>query len=66
MSSVEILLVRRPWQRPWGRRRGTREVLPFVTPRKRGSRACPWREQGGIAEIIAALDSRFPGNDGGR
>src|SRR5438132_5983290 len=33
-------------------------------PRKRGSRACPWPEQGGTADTLAILDSRLRGNDG--
>src|SRR5205809_897377 len=32
-------------------------------PRKWGSRACPWLEQGGNRRGLAALDSRFRGND---
>jgi hypothetical protein len=33
-------------------------------PRKRGSRACPWREQGATVRTLRPLGSRFRGNDG--
>ena len=32
--------------------------------RKRGSRACAWLEQGATGGALAALGSRFRGNDG--
>ena len=32
-------------------------------PRKPGSRACPWHEQGAAAEALPLLDSRFRRND---
>ena len=39
---------------------------PSSPPRKRGSRACPWREQGAADEVLVALGSRFRGNDASR
>jgi hypothetical protein len=39
-------------------------AMGYRHPReKRGSRACPWLEQGATASVLGSLDLRFRGND---